>query len=353
MVAWETVQKPKDKGGLGVINLRLHNDALLLKHLDKFYNRRDIAWVKLVWFRYYDSKVPHAAREVGSFWWKDVLRLNFLFRTVTTCLVQDGASICFWEDNWSGCILKDEFPRLASFAKYEGISVSEIMQAEDLDSLFRLPLSQQALLELEELQMQLQQIPYDADEVDIWTPIWSGAYASKQFYSYIYDMLDAHPIFRELWKTSCTPRVKFFIWLIMVDRLNTKSMLKRRNLHIQDDEICVMCDTGEEEDIEHLFFRCPFAIQCWSSINFHWDFSLDLQDRFIAARQVHGLSFFTEAAMLATWEIWKMRNEKVFDRHPPSHGRWLCNFKASGFAQSVRFRVDLRTAFCFWLDAFS
>jgi hypothetical protein len=33
--AWDLVRKPKDKGGLGVINLSVHNDALLLKHLDK------------------------------------------------------------------------------------------------------------------------------------------------------------------------------------------------------------------------------------------------------------------------------------------------------------------------------
>lgn len=31
LVAWETVQKPKEKGGLGVINLRLQNGALLMK----------------------------------------------------------------------------------------------------------------------------------------------------------------------------------------------------------------------------------------------------------------------------------------------------------------------------------
>jgi hypothetical protein len=31
LAARDMVQKPKDKGGLGVINLKLHNDALLVK----------------------------------------------------------------------------------------------------------------------------------------------------------------------------------------------------------------------------------------------------------------------------------------------------------------------------------
>jgi len=67
LVAWEIVQQPKDKGGLGVLNLRLQNDALLLKQLNKFYNKVDTPWVQLLWSKYYESKVPHAAREMGSF----------------------------------------------------------------------------------------------------------------------------------------------------------------------------------------------------------------------------------------------------------------------------------------------
>jgi hypothetical protein len=42
LAAWELVRKPKDKGGLGVINLSIQNDALLLKQLDKFYCKENI-----------------------------------------------------------------------------------------------------------------------------------------------------------------------------------------------------------------------------------------------------------------------------------------------------------------------
>jgi hypothetical protein len=45
LAAWPLVSLPKNKGGLGVINLRIQNNALLLKFLDKFYNKRDIPWV--------------------------------------------------------------------------------------------------------------------------------------------------------------------------------------------------------------------------------------------------------------------------------------------------------------------
>jgi hypothetical protein len=48
LVAWKKCTKPK-KGGLGIINTRAQNNALLIKHLDKFYNKKDILWVYLIW----------------------------------------------------------------------------------------------------------------------------------------------------------------------------------------------------------------------------------------------------------------------------------------------------------------
>jgi hypothetical protein len=40
--AWEMVCTSKEEGGLGIINLELQNQALLMKNLDKFFNRKDI-----------------------------------------------------------------------------------------------------------------------------------------------------------------------------------------------------------------------------------------------------------------------------------------------------------------------
>jgi hypothetical protein len=48
MVAWNKCTRSKMKGGLGIVNLRNQNMVLLLKFLDKFYNKRDIPWVNLI-----------------------------------------------------------------------------------------------------------------------------------------------------------------------------------------------------------------------------------------------------------------------------------------------------------------
>jgi hypothetical protein len=165
--------------------------------------------------------------------------------------------------------------------------------------------------------------------------------------------VEAHPYYKVLWKAGCTPRIKIFAWLILVDRLNTKTMLRRRHFNIQGDVLCVLCNTGMEEDIDHLFFECPFAMQCWNSINFSCDINLPFLERLSTASNVHNLPFFTEATLIAAWELWKLRNDKVFQRRDPTPALWLVNFKSQCILQSVRFKEDLRSSFCIWLDAFS
>ena len=89
------------------------------------------------------------------------------------------------------------------------ISVQEVMQAEELDTIMALSLSKQAYEELQHLQSQLEAIPYDENSSDSWTPIWGASYSSRKFYAYVLSTKEVHPFFRELWKFCCTPRVKF------------------------------------------------------------------------------------------------------------------------------------------------
>jgi hypothetical protein len=96
MVGWRKCTRPKKKGGLGIIRLRSQNEALLIKHLNKFYNKEDIPWVQLIWNTYYaNGEVPHATRSKGSFWWKDILKLCEAYGGVATCKIRDGSSVLF------------------------------------------------------------------------------------------------------------------------------------------------------------------------------------------------------------------------------------------------------------------
>jgi hypothetical protein len=55
LVKWEKVCLPKNAGGLGVLNLREQNKALMIKNLFKYYNKANIPWVDLIWQAYYQN----------------------------------------------------------------------------------------------------------------------------------------------------------------------------------------------------------------------------------------------------------------------------------------------------------
>jgi hypothetical protein len=92
------------------------------------------------------------------------------------------------------------------------------------------------------LQDEIQDVPYDFDELDKWIPTWGNNYSSHKFYAHVFEVIPAHPIFKTIWKSHCIPRIKFFTWLVLVDRLNTKIMLTRRHIYVHTDEACAMCN---------------------------------------------------------------------------------------------------------------
>ena len=88
----------KEQGWLGILNLQLQNQALLMKHLNKFYNKEDVPWVSLVWNSYYHERVPHATEICGSFWWKDVAKFMESFVDVSLIKLVIGDSVLLWND---------------------------------------------------------------------------------------------------------------------------------------------------------------------------------------------------------------------------------------------------------------
>ncbi|TVU06152.1 hypothetical protein EJB05_49350, partial [Eragrostis curvula] len=322
------VEKPKDKGGLGVINLRIQNKGLLMKFLDKFYNQRELPWVKLIWNTYYESEVPHMSRERGSFWWKDILRLGIEYRGISTCIVGRGNTVSFWHDLLHDEILSVKYPRLFSFAKNPNASVHEVINTESIEELFNLPLTQEALDELLLIQIDLEQLEENLERPDKWIYIWgSDTYKSCKYYKHNFIGLTCPQPFKWIWKSKCMPKIKFFIWLVLKDRVNTRNMLRRRNHHLESGYNCVLCHQDTEETLYHLFFDCTFSTSCWFSIGILWDGELDIHERVMEAKRQFQHQFFMEIFSIATWGIWKVRNAKIFDHKHPIVASWKQAFR--------------------------
>jgi hypothetical protein len=93
--------------------------------------------------------------------------------------------------------------------------------------------------------------------------IWgSHDYSVKRFYQHHFHAIRLPVTILWMWKAKCVPRIKFFAWLLLNDRFNTRNMLRRRQIFLENYN-CPLCADSVEETLEHLFFDCPFAATCW------------------------------------------------------------------------------------------
>jgi tRNA U34 5-methylaminomethyl-2-thiouridine-forming methyltransferase MnmC len=78
-------------------------------------------------------------------------------------------------------VLAISYPSLSSFALNSAASVKDILEAEDLDAIFILPLSQEALQEHGQLQESLPELELNENFRDQRKPDWGKYYTVKKF----------------------------------------------------------------------------------------------------------------------------------------------------------------------------
>jgi hypothetical protein len=195
--------------------------------------------VELIWNSYYQHKVPHLTTTKGSFWWKDILKLHDQFRENAHCLSGLGDTIGLWEDVISQQPYSILFPNLFAYANNKNLSVKDALATEDL---FRLPMSRPAYNEFVLFKEELEPLRNDTYQTDIWVWHWTGGlYTSRMFYKQHFKDVLAPAPFRWIWKAKCMPKIKFLVWLLLVDRLNTRDMLRRRHKHLEEGYHCELC----------------------------------------------------------------------------------------------------------------
>lgn len=353
LAAWEYACKSKENGGLGIIDLKAQNSALLMKHLDKFYNHADLPWVNLTWNYFYKNiyTPPHGRSPIGSFWWKDVLKLFLEFRKFTSCKSSKGNSVMLWQDLWSDELLCNKFPELFSFVRKPKSSIRFFLE-KDLSVIFFQPLSPQASSQLNILISLLQASDWNNDIEDSWTYSWNkSTYHTKKAYKLLLGEHPTSPLFKWLWTGGNLGKHKFFFWLLLMDRLNTRNLLRRKNRHLEDYN-CVLCNMLTEETSFHLFFTCPFTVACWSSINIHWNIALEPLDMICQARIDFNSPIFREVVITACWILWNTRNGVIFDAKRHSLADWKRTFLNELGLVCIKAKKSTAEALQLWRTSF-
>jgi hypothetical protein len=65
-----------------------------MKCLHKFFNRVNIPWVNIIWDTHYSNSLP-SVKPVGSFWWKDIIKIQDVFKEIARVEIRNGKLLSF------------------------------------------------------------------------------------------------------------------------------------------------------------------------------------------------------------------------------------------------------------------
>ena len=181
--SWDKVCEPRDIGGLGIVDIRNFNLALLGKWIWRPGTDKGGLWKEILVSKYGGWRSLREGGKVsrGSLWWKDLKQVwdsegwGRSFEDGFKWKVGDGKDISFWEDSWLSCgAFKGVFPRLYSLSLAKEAKVAElghwlndvwVWQLDWRRSFFDW---EKALLE--QLVQNLQEVKPFVGEEDIW--VW-------------------------------------------------------------------------------------------------------------------------------------------------------------------------------------
>ena len=163
------------------------------------------------------------------------------------------------------------------------------------------------------------------EDIYVWQPLQTGKYTTKSGYytaamkgQRIQEpMPDAFEWVKDIWNAKCSPKMKLFMWSIILEAIPLGELLQRRG--IQSEALCVRCKGVES--VMHTFFNCPFAQEVWKLILLrqvvHLATEVDFKKAVIAFRRVICLSPSGVSSTIlpwVCWALWTARNTLLFEK---------------------------------------
>jgi hypothetical protein len=164
------------------------------------------------------------------------------------------------------------------------------------------------------------------DDIE-WKLTTNGEYSAKSAYEIQFLGSILSNMNKSVWKAWAPPKVKFFAWLAIQDRLWTAERLEKRGW--PNCGLCVMCKQAPES-ISHLLVGCRFAVRIWTlvkdwlgtfSIHPHRWAGLSISSwwNLMTGGSATNRKALASLTLLVSWEIWNERNSRVFKKkHSPS-----------------------------------
>ena len=132
------------------------------------------------------------------------------------------------------------------------------------------------------------------------------------------------------------PKVKFFTWLAIQNRIWTADRLEKRGW--PNCGLCALCRRGQES-VDHLFYKCRFSIRLWGLVKdwlqlvsidtSSWHLSGNIEEWWVGLSDtsIPNRKAMASLTMLVAWSIWNERNARVFRQKSAPPTVLLTNIK--------------------------
>lgn len=330
-VAWQKLCKDKELGGMGFREIEKFNQSLLAKQAWRIWSNPTSLVARILKQRYF-ARSTFLDCGVGtrpSYAWRSILHGRELLSQGLLQKIGDGTNTRVWTDNW----IMDVTPRPPRYQQ-DGV-VDLTLTVNDLLDPLSGSWNVQRVRELiyeDDVELVLQtNFKLSSQDVRCWGFSKNGVYNSKSGYK-LAETLQLNQngsasslppiekrLWRDLWKTKTTPKIKHFMWRALSGALAVKQGLRSRGIVL--DTTCPQCGTAAET-ICHVLFHCETAKEVWAlsqiplppggfALNSVWL-------NFYHLLSVCKKSPLDSAAVLSfpwiLWQLWKARNTLIFEQ---------------------------------------
>ncbi|WMV33859.1 hypothetical protein MTR67_027244 [Solanum verrucosum] len=234
LVEWKTAQLHKEAGGLGVRNLKLPNDCLLMKWLWRLNGNDHALWKEVILNKYGQTEQWCTNAESTTYEtsvWRSIR--NLWPRLVKNSCYEVGAGnkILFWKDLWIGQeVLMQVFPDLASICTNLEVTVADSWSPQGWNFFFRRHLNDREVGRFVELLQMIDGFEGTTVEDDTfrWKHDKDGKFSVGRIYRKEVSWMPENKIgpWKHVWKSMAPTKVKCFAWLVIRKACLTHEILQ-------------------------------------------------------------------------------------------------------------------------------
>ena len=112
----------------------------------------------------------------------------------------------------------------------------------------------------------------------------------------------------------------------------------------------VLCNEGNYEDRNHLFFNCPFSQGFWWNLNMEWNTDLTFHEMIMDAHSRYQNNIFMEIMIIGCWSLWIKRNNLIFEHKETIINEGIRFFKKTFKDNMIRAKPSIQDTKQTWFN---